>query len=231
MADGSTAAAPYGSGQRSADQSIGPHPAVRLAGHAPPGPGGAPRPHRPGPALVNGRTDPAEGDGRITPIDGRRFRTIMGRFATGVVAITAVEPRTGRPNGLAANSFTSVSLDPPLVSFCVAHTSTTWPKLREAARFCVNILSAPQLEICRRLANRGGEKFAGLAWTVSPHGGPVIDGTLAWLECSVEAEHVAGDHVIVVARVHHLDRHDDGEPLIFYQGDYGSFRSGGGPAD
>jgi 3-hydroxy-9,10-secoandrosta-1,3,5(10)-triene-9,17-dione monooxygenase reductase component len=87
----------------------------------------------------------------------------------------------------------------------------------------VNILSAPQLEVCLRLAAPGGDKFAGLEWTRSPGGGPVIDGALAWLECSVDAEYAAGDHMIVLARVHHLDRHRDGDPLIFYQGGYGSF--------
>ncbi|MGH3373168.1 MAG: flavin reductase family protein [Actinoallomurus sp.] len=191
MADGATAAKPYG-----------------------------PERFPSGPA-VTGRA--VEGAERVTAIDGRRFRGILGRFATGVVAISAVDPATGQPNGLAANAFTSVSLDPPLVSFCVAHTSTTWPKLREAERIGVSVLAASQREICLRLAAKGGEKFAGLDWTTSPGGGPVIDGALAWLECSVEAEYVAGDHLIVVARVHHLDRHHDGDPLIFYQGGYGTF--------
>lgn len=159
----------------------------------------------------------------ITAIDSRRFRTIMGRFATGVVAVTAVDPETGRPTGLAVGSFTSVSLEPPLVSFCVAHTSTTWQRLRSARRLCVNILAASQLDVCLRMAARGVERFAGLEWAPSPGGGPVIDGALAWLECSVDAEYVAGDHMIVVARVHHLDRHHDGDPLIFYRGGYGSF--------
>lgn len=167
------------------------------------------------------RREPAKG--RVTGIDERRFRTVLGHFATGVVAVTAIDPEAGRPAGLAANSFTSVSLDPALVSFCVAHTSTTWPRLRQAERFCVNILSADQREISVRMATRGGDKFAGLAWSESPGGGPVLDGALAWLECSVEAEHVAGDHMIVVARVHHLDRQNDGAPLIFYRGAYGGF--------
>lgn len=165
----------------------------------------------------------ADGYEKVTAIDERRFRSILGRFATGVVAITAIEPATGHPNGLAANTFTSVSLDPPLVSFCVAHTSTTWPKLRWAERFGINVLSSAQRDVCMRLASKGGEKFAGLEWTTSPGGTPVIDGTLVWLECSVEAEHVAGDHKIVVARVHRLDRHHDGEPLVFYQSAYGTF--------
>jgi 3-hydroxy-9,10-secoandrosta-1,3,5(10)-triene-9,17-dione monooxygenase reductase component len=159
----------------------------------------------------------------VATIDSRRFRSILGRFATGVVAVTAIDPETGRPTGLAANSFTSVSLEPALVSFCVAHTSTTWPRIRGAVRYCVNILSAPQREVCLQLAAKGGDKFTGLGWTESPGGGPVIDGALAWLECSVEAEHVAGDHVIVVSRVHRLDKHHDGDPLIFFRGTYGRF--------
>ncbi|SEG61925.1 NADH-FMN oxidoreductase RutF, flavin reductase (DIM6/NTAB) family [Thermomonospora echinospora] len=158
----------------------------------------------------------------VTDIDGARFRSVLGRFATGVVAVTAIGPG-GRPAGLAANSFTSVSLDPPLVSFCVAHTSTSWPRLREAERLCVNILSRSQEEVCRRLAAKGGDKFAGLEWTLSPGGGPVLEGALAWIECAVEAEIPAGDHRIVVARVHHLDKHHDGDPLLFYRGAYGRF--------
>jgi 3-hydroxy-9,10-secoandrosta-1,3,5(10)-triene-9,17-dione monooxygenase reductase component len=180
-----------------------------------------------GPSVADGADllDPA---GRAYPdqpggIDSRRFRSILGRFATGVVAVTAVDPETGRPTGLAANSFTSVSLEPPLVSFCVAHTSATWPKLRKVGRFCVNVLSRPQRDVCLQLAARGADKFAGLEWSTSPAGAPVIDGALAWLDCSVEAEYVAGDHVIVVSRVHELDRHHDGEPLVFFKGAYGGF--------
>jgi flavin reductase (DIM6/NTAB) family NADH-FMN oxidoreductase RutF len=200
MTDGAAAATPYGPMRRSEDTAQR-HAARLTITHGP---------------------DEDRGD-RAAEIEARRFRTILGHFATGVVAVTAIDDETGRPGGLAANSFTSVSLDPALVSFCVAHTSTTWPRLRRADRFCVNILSAPQLQVCLRLAAKGGDKFAGLEWTESPGGGPVIDGALAWLECSVEAEHTAGDHVIVVARVHHLDRHHDGEPLVFYRGSYGSF--------
>jgi flavin reductase (DIM6/NTAB) family NADH-FMN oxidoreductase RutF len=159
----------------------------------------------------------------VTDIDGARFRSVLGRFATGVVAITAIDTESSRPTGLAANSFTSVSLDPPLVAFCVAHTSTTWPRLRGAERLCINILSEPQLEVCKQLAIKGGDKFADITWSGSPSGSPVIEGALAWIEVSVENEVVAGDHVIVVARVHHLDKHDDGEPLLFYKGGYGRF--------
>ena len=157
-------------------------------------------------------------------IDAMRFRSVLGRFATGVVAVTAIDPATGQPTGLAANSFTSVSLNPPLVAFCVAHTSTTWPKLRAADRHCINVLAEHQREICLQLATKGADKFAGLTWTKSPGGHPVLDGAVAWLECSPEAEYEAGDHVIVVCRVHNLDKHQASRPLLFYRGGYGRFQ-------
>ncbi|MBB2912302.1 flavin reductase (DIM6/NTAB) family NADH-FMN oxidoreductase RutF [Streptosporangium becharense] len=155
--------------------------------------------------------------------DSRWFRSVLGRFATGVVAITAIDPGSGEPCGLAANSFTSVSLEPPLIAFCVAHTSTSWPRLRAARIQTVNVLAEHQQPVCAALAGRGGDKFATLDWTGSPAGNPVIGGTLAWLDCSIEAEHPAGDHVIVVARVHDLGVHGDDGPLVFFQGGYGRF--------
>ncbi len=156
-------------------------------------------------------------------LDSKTFRSVLGRFATGVVAITALDPVDGRPCGLAANSFTSVSLDPPLVAFCVAHTSTSWPRVRGAKALTVNVLAEDQQAVCAQLATRGGDKFAGLEWTGSPGGNPVLDGALAWMDCVVEAEHPAGDHMIVVARVVQLDTHTDGGPLVFYRGGYGGF--------
>jgi flavin reductase (DIM6/NTAB) family NADH-FMN oxidoreductase RutF len=180
-------------------------------------------------ATPNGMVPPArhrdtlEIRDQVSDIDGMRFRSVLGRFATGVVAITGIDPQTCEPTGLSANSFTSVSLDPPLVAFCVAHTSSTWPRLRQADRLCINILSEPQRDVCRQLAVKGGDKFASIEWTTSPGGGPVLKEALAWIECTIENEHVAGDHVIVVARVHHLDKHHDGEPLLFYRGAYGRF--------
>lgn len=163
------------------------------------------------------------GSSSATGIDAATFRSVLSRFATGVVAITAIDPSSGRPTGLAANSFTSVSLDPPLVAFCVAHTSTTWPVLRAAGRLCVNILGESQLHVSDQLARKGTDKLAGIAWTESPGGAPVIDGAHAWIECEVEQEHVAGDHMIVVARVHDLAGHHDTAPLIFYRSGYGTF--------
>jgi 3-hydroxy-9,10-secoandrosta-1,3,5(10)-triene-9,17-dione monooxygenase reductase component len=160
--------------------------------------------------------------GSLTPeLDPLEFRRVLGHFATGVVAITAIDPATrGGPVGLAANSFTSVSLEPPLVAFCVAHTSASWPVVRTADRFCVNILAEGQDEICRALARTGADKFAGVDWAPSPSGAPVIPGVAGWIEASVETEHPAGDHVIVVARVHALGA-EDRLPLLFFRGMYG----------
>ncbi|MEU6712671.1 flavin reductase family protein [Nonomuraea sp. NPDC046802] len=156
-------------------------------------------------------------------LDSLRFRQVLGRFATGVVAITALDPVDGRPCGLAANSFTSVSLNPPLVAFCVAHTSTSWPKVRGAKVITVNVLAEHQQPVCAQMAAKGGDKFAGLGWTGSPGGNPVLEGALAWIDCAVEAEHPAGDHKIVVARVLQLDTHAEGGPLVFFRGGYGGF--------
>ncbi|QXJ23875.1 flavin reductase family protein [Actinomadura graeca] len=167
----------------------------------------------------------------IEPLNGRRpagappdpvaFRGVLGRFATGVAAVTGLDD--GVPVGLVVNSFTSVSLTPPLVSFCVAHTSLSWPRVRRGARHCVSFLAEHQREHARRLAGAGGAKFGGLPWSPSPAGLPLLDGALGWLECTVDAEHVAGDHVIVVARVHHVGAHDVSGPLIYYRGRYGRF--------
>ncbi|GAA4531587.1 MULTISPECIES: flavin reductase family protein [Nonomuraea] len=164
------------------------------------------------------RPRPAASD----PVDPETFRGVLGRFATGVVAITALD-REGRPHGLAANSFTSVSLDPPLVAFCVAYSSTSWPRLRAAKVITLNILAEHQRAVCAQMATRGGDKFAGLTWRESPGGNPVLDGALAWIDCRIDAEHPAGDHVIVVARVLQLDTHADGGPLVFYNRSYGGF--------
>ncbi len=185
------------------------------------------------PGLPDGPSDAARGrlgavdraDRTDQTVNSSLFRSVLGRFATGVVAITAIDPGSGEPCGLAANSFTSVSLDPPLVAFCVAHTSTSWPRLRASAIQTINVLAEHQQAVCAALASRGGEKFADLTWTCSPAGNPVIDDVLAWIDCSVEAEYPAGDHVIVVARVHRLEVHGDGGPLLFFRGGYGRFQS------
>ena len=156
----------------------------------------------------------------LPEVDGQLMRQVLGHFATGVVAVTGLHPETGQPTGLAANSFTSVSLTPPLVAFCVAETSTSWPLVRASGCFTINILAQAQEDVCRQLAARGSDKFRGVSWAPSPSGAPVLAGTLAWIEAEVEDEHAAGDHTIVVARVRHLHASDQ-EPLVFFRGRYG----------
>lgn len=155
----------------------------------------------------------------LPEVDPTRMRSVLGHFATGVVAITGLDPDSGSPTGLAANSFTSVSLRPPLIAFCVATTSTSWPRVRAAGRYTVNILSDGQEHVCRQLAKRGAEKFDGLGWAPSPGGAPVLDKSLAWMEAELESEYPAGDHTIVVSRLRHLYA-TDLAPLLFFRGSY-----------
>ena len=142
------------------------------------------------------------------------LRRVFGAFPSGVTAIAALAD--GAPAGLAASSFTSVSLDPPLVSVCVAHSSTTWPVLRDRTRLGVSVLGAHQEQACRRLAARDGDRFASLDWRATPDGAVLIEGASAWLDCSVEQVIRAGDHDIVLLRVHELDADPAVPPLVFH---------------
>lgn len=154
--------------------------------------------------------------------DAARFRQVLGHFCTGVAVIAAVSD--GVPVGFTAQSFTSVSLDPPLVTFCPAATSLSWPGIRASGAFCANILEQGQEALGRVFATRGADKFAGVAWRPSPAtGSPVLAEVLAWVDCRIEAEHPAGDHVIVVGRVVDLGVRAEGSPLLFYRGGYGRF--------
>jgi flavin reductase (DIM6/NTAB) family NADH-FMN oxidoreductase RutF len=150
------------------------------------------------------------------------FRQVLGQYPTGVSVVTAMGS-DGQPVGLAVGSFTSVSLDPPLVGFLPSKRSDSWPKVREAGRFCVNVLGADQEPICRRFAAKGDAKFAGLSWHPASSGAPIIDGTLAWIDCDLETVHEVGDHYMVTGRVRELAVERPSLPLVFYQGGYGRF--------
>jgi flavin reductase (DIM6/NTAB) family NADH-FMN oxidoreductase RutF len=156
-----------------------------------------------------------------TSIDEARFRQVLGHFATGVTVVTGMAGR--EPVGLAVNSFTSVSLEPALVAFCVAKRSRTWPQLRDVGAFCVNILADNQEALSRAFAGHPPERFLGVGWRPGRSGAPILAGVLAWIECTIETEHDAGDHVIVVGRVRELDVGEEGRPLVFYRGGYGRF--------
>jgi flavin reductase (DIM6/NTAB) family NADH-FMN oxidoreductase RutF len=147
-------------------------------------------------------------------LDPRRLRHVFGAFPSGVAAVAALVD--GAPVGIAASSFTSVSLDPPLVSLCIAHTSSTWPLLRRADRLGLSILSEAQERAGRQLAGRGEDRFASLSWRATVGGAVLLEGASGWLETSVETQVRAGDHDIVVLRVHDLDADHDVSPLVFH---------------
>jgi flavin reductase (DIM6/NTAB) family NADH-FMN oxidoreductase RutF len=161
------------------------------------------------------RIDPAHG------IDAQRFRQVLGHLPTGVTVVTA-HGRDG-PVAMSANSVTSVSLEPPMILFCPAKSSSTWPVMSESGRFCVNVFAAHHEEASRRFSARGVDRFAGVAWHPRPSG-PALDDAVAWIECTIDAVHEAGDHLIVVGAVDELDMHDAPVgPLVFFRGRYGSF--------
>lgn len=158
----------------------------------------------------------------MTDIDPREFRTTLGTYPTGVVIVSADTP--DGPVGLAIGSFTSVSLDPPLVGFLPGKSSTTWPKIEAAGAFCVNILAADQLSVCRAFASRDGEKYGAVTHRTAHTGAPVIDGVLSWIDCTLESVQEAGDHWWVTGRVQGMRvERDDVGALLFYRGAYGDF--------
>jgi 3-hydroxy-9,10-secoandrosta-1,3,5(10)-triene-9,17-dione monooxygenase reductase component len=157
----------------------------------------------------------------------RRFRDVLGRFASGVTVVTAISG--GAPVGLTCQSFSSVSLNPPLVMFIPAKTSRAWPMIQRSGRFCVNFLADGQAELSNQMASRGVDKFSGVTWTPSTEtGSPVLDGTLGYVDCRIHAVHEAGDHYVVIGRVLDLGIPSSGseteqdKPLLFFQGKYAS---------
>lgn len=154
-------------------------------------------------------------------IDGRRFREVLGQYPTGVSVVTSISPE-GTPIGMAVGSFSSVSLDPPLVAFMPDRSSTTWPKIQARGSFCVNVLAADQEAVCRAFAGKG-DKFSGLDWLPAATGSPILRGAVAWVDCDIEHVFEAGDHFIVIGRVRNLDIAKPELPLLFFRGGYGSF--------
>ncbi|MFJ4206722.1 flavin reductase family protein [Streptomyces sviceus] len=154
------------------------------------------------------------------PIDPGEFRNVLGHLPTGVVVLATHTP--GQPVGMAANSITSVSLDPPLIAVCAAHTSSTWPLIRSERRFCVSVLASHHEQISRQFSRSGADRFDGISWHHRDTG-PALDDAIAWIDCELVAEHDAGDHTIAVARVRDLASAQDGRALVFFRGQYGRF--------
>ena len=152
-------------------------------------------------------------------IESRLFRDVLGAYPTGVCVVTALAD-SGERFGLVIGSFTSISLDPPLVGFFPDKRSGTWPKIEATGRFCVNVLGADQLALCNRFAARAEDKFAELAHAHSPAGLPVLDNAIAWIDCKIERVTEVGDHWLVVGAVEALGKKAEGNPLLFFRGQY-----------
>ena len=154
-------------------------------------------------------------------LDPRRLRDAFGTFPSGVVAIAA--EIDGRPVGLAASSFTSVSLDPPLVSVNLATSSKTWPDLRRSSHLGVTVLAEHHAEVCRALAGPVEHRFDGLAWSTTREGAVTLDDGLASFDCTIYREVEAGDHVLVLLRLHAVHQAEGvGRPLVFHRSAFGT---------
>jgi flavin reductase (DIM6/NTAB) family NADH-FMN oxidoreductase RutF len=158
-----------------------------------------------------------------TAPDARSFREALARFATGVAFVTAVPDR--EPAGLIVNSLTSVSLEPPLVTFCPSRNSLTWSRMRRARRFGVNILGQHHEHFAQRAAPAGADRFAGLDWNLGRGGVPLLTDALATIECEIVAEHPTGDHWIVVGQVHTVRISPNDNPLLFFAGAFGALNT------
>ncbi len=165
----------------------------------------------------------AHTDSTPRPVPADQMRQVLGQFASGVVVVTAVGP--DGPVGFTCQSFSSLSLDPPLVSFSPARTSSTWPRLRDIGTFCVNVLAEDHEHHSNGFARSGVDKFAGVDWDPSRTGKhPVLPGVPAWIDCELWAEYDGGDHTIVAGRVLDLGADAARVPLLFHQGSYGLTR-------
>lgn len=151
-------------------------------------------------------------------IDSALFRAVLGHAPTSVVVVTGHDA-AGAPFGITIGSFVSVSLDPPLVGFLPGISSRSWQAIRESGRFCVNVLSASQEDLCWKFAKEGDDKFAGVDHTTSALGNPVLAGCVATIDCVIEAEHVAGDHYFVVGRVDSMSHAENAhDAMVFFRG-------------
>jgi 3-hydroxy-9,10-secoandrosta-1,3,5(10)-triene-9,17-dione monooxygenase reductase component len=153
--------------------------------------------------------------------DPATFRRILGHFCTGVVVVTAMDGSV--PVGMTCQSFSSLSLEPPLVLFSASHTSTSWPRIQRAGTFAINILADDQKDLCRVFATTGADKFAAVEWSVGAAGAPLLDGCLAHIECRLQSVSPAGDHDIVIGEPLAMAEDPLRDPLLFFRSGYGRF--------
>jgi 3-hydroxy-9,10-secoandrosta-1,3,5(10)-triene-9,17-dione monooxygenase reductase component len=171
--------------------------------------------------VQGGRRGESGHEGDLPDEAEQRFRHVLGRFASGVTAVTGTAPHG--PVGLTVQSFMSISLDPPLVAFSPSRTSRAWPYIEASGGFCANILAASQVELAERMATRGADKFGGVGWSPSPvTGSPLLDGVVGHVDCRILSVHEAGDHFVVVGQVVDLGVGDDVPALTYFRGRYGT---------
>jgi flavin reductase (DIM6/NTAB) family NADH-FMN oxidoreductase RutF len=153
------------------------------------------------------------------PIEKNELRRIMGHFATGVTIITS-RRAAGELHGLTANAFTSVSLVPPLLLICVDKNAESYPCFSETKVFTVNILASDQEGLSRKFAVSGGNKFEGVSYRIGGNGAPILNGALAYIECTVAKEVDAGDHTVYLGEIQEAETPHEGKPLLFFRGGY-----------
>lgn len=153
-----------------------------------------------------------------TATDAEQFRAVLGHFPSGVTIVTGTTP--SGPAGFTCQSFSSLSLDPPLVLMLPSRSSTSWPPIAETGRFCVNVLADHQEQLSAWFARSGAAKFVGVTWSRSPLGCPILDGVCAWIDCEIDQVHDGGDHLIVVGAVSDLAADSQQGPLLFHRGGY-----------
>ncbi|MET9683842.1 flavin reductase family protein [Streptomyces coeruleorubidus] len=174
--------------------------------------------------MSSGYRGPSGGTQERADIDPACFRDVLGRFCSGITAVTATVD--GRPVGLTCQSFMSMSLEPPLVAFAPAVTSTSYPLIREAGHFAVGVLAEDQADVATAFSRSGGDKFTGRAWHHGVTGAPLLDGAIAHIECELVEEYAIGDHLLVVGRVMALSGHPDAAPLLYFRGAFGALSAG-----
>jgi flavin reductase (DIM6/NTAB) family NADH-FMN oxidoreductase RutF len=160
-----------------------------------------------------------------TPIDPGLFRETLGHYPTGVAVVTAIDSG-GQPAGMVVGTFSSVSLDPPLVAFFPMASSRSFELIRTASAFCINVLASDQEPLCRQFATGGASKFDGVSWRPGPLGSPILTEAVSWIECTFEDVRGAGDHFIVLGLVRDFGLQRSTLPLLFFQGGYGRFSPG-----
>ncbi|MEO6604971.1 MAG: flavin reductase family protein [Aeromicrobium sp.] len=157
-------------------------------------------------------------DGEVAQAAARQYRDVLGQYASGVTVITTIQG--GKPVGMTCQSFTSVSLDPPLVAFLPQKTSRAFAAIRQTRRFCVNMLAADQAEVSNVFASRAEDKFTDIKWTTTASGSPLLEGIVGYVDCTVQDVHEAGDHYLVIGKVEELGQGAEDRPLLFHQGRY-----------